>query len=200
MSLWANEKCSAAADACGCPPASRAQIKVPVCVFAFDCLFVDGAPLLRKPLAERRAALAAAMPNLRPGYFAVAHSWELPAPGQPADTAGAVAASGQGSSPQQQQQPQQPQRAAEQAPDLDAEEEPMELDASEDDEVAADVDETPGGPEQQATGGMAEGEEPVVGFSGEPDLAAAEVKAEECEGAAWTDARIEAHIREYLQV
>ena len=57
-----------------------AQIKVPVCVYAFDCLFVDGASLLRKPLSERRAALLAAFPNLRPGYFSLAHSWELRAP------------------------------------------------------------------------------------------------------------------------
>ena len=59
-----------------------AQIKVPVCVFAFDCLFVDGASLLRAPLSERRAALVRAFPNLRPGHFALAHSWELRAPEQ----------------------------------------------------------------------------------------------------------------------
>lgn len=33
------------------------DIKVDVCVFAFDCLYLNGEPLLTKPLTERREAL-----------------------------------------------------------------------------------------------------------------------------------------------
>ena len=33
------------------------KIEVPVCVFAFDCLFLNGKSLLREPLVERRRAL-----------------------------------------------------------------------------------------------------------------------------------------------
>lgn len=36
------------------------QVKVQVKLFAFDCLFLNGTPLLKRPLAERRAALYAA--------------------------------------------------------------------------------------------------------------------------------------------
>jgi hypothetical protein len=67
-----------------------------VCVFAFDCLFVDGESLIKRPLVERRERLAAALPNLLPGHVALAHSHVLlapkapdpqPAPRQPCDTA-----------------------------------------------------------------------------------------------------------------
>lgn len=34
-----------------------ADIKVQVCVFAFDCLYVNGRSLLQAPLTERREAL-----------------------------------------------------------------------------------------------------------------------------------------------
>lgn len=44
------------------------NIKVPVCVFAFDCLYVDGMPLLHKSLTERREALYAAIKPI-PGKF-----------------------------------------------------------------------------------------------------------------------------------
>ena len=37
------------------------DIKVRVCVFAFDCLYLNGETLLQKPLHERRAALASAL-------------------------------------------------------------------------------------------------------------------------------------------
>lgn len=49
-----------------------ADIKVQVCLFAFDCLYLNGAMLLQKPLTERRAALAQAV-NEKPGelQFAV---------------------------------------------------------------------------------------------------------------------------------
>lgn len=35
----------------------ESKIEVPVCVFAFDCLFLNGKSLLREPLVERRRAL-----------------------------------------------------------------------------------------------------------------------------------------------
>ena len=43
-----------------------ADIKVQVCLFAFDCLYLDGAELLQRPLTERRAALYSAV-NEAPG-------------------------------------------------------------------------------------------------------------------------------------
>lgn len=56
------------------------QVKVPVCVFAFDCLYVDGESLLKQPLQERRERLAAALPSLRPGFVCLAQSHVLQAP------------------------------------------------------------------------------------------------------------------------
>ena len=38
-----------------------AEVTVPVCLFAFDCLYKDGETLLRKPLSERREALASSL-------------------------------------------------------------------------------------------------------------------------------------------
>ena len=43
-----------------------ADIKVQVCLFAFDCLYLDGTELLQRPLTERRAALYSAV-NEAPG-------------------------------------------------------------------------------------------------------------------------------------
>ena len=51
---------------------------MPVCVFAFDLLYVDGVSVLGASLRERRQRLAAALPGLRAGYVALARSWELP--------------------------------------------------------------------------------------------------------------------------
>ena len=50
-----------------------ADIKVQVCLFAFDCLYLDGRVLLQRPLTERRAALYSAVGE-QPGelLFAVA--------------------------------------------------------------------------------------------------------------------------------
>ena len=53
------------------------QVKVPVCVFAFDCLFVDGETLLKEPLEARRARMAAALPNMQPGFVCLAKSHRL---------------------------------------------------------------------------------------------------------------------------
>ena len=53
------------------------QVKVPVCVFAFDCLFVDGETLLKEPLEVRRARMAAALPNMQPGFVCLAKSHRL---------------------------------------------------------------------------------------------------------------------------
>lgn len=53
---------------------------MPVCVFVFDVLAVDGEDLLAAPLRARRARLSAALPHLRPGYVEPARAWELPAP------------------------------------------------------------------------------------------------------------------------
>lgn len=64
----------------------RVQVKVPVCVFAFDCLYVDGQSLLKRPLQERRERLAAALPGLRPGFVCLAQSHVLQSPAAPAPT------------------------------------------------------------------------------------------------------------------
>lgn len=47
------------------------QVKVQVKVFAFDCIFLNGTPLLKRPLAERRAALHGAF-RVVDGEFAFA--------------------------------------------------------------------------------------------------------------------------------
>ena len=39
------------------------QVTVQVCVFAFDLLYADGQPLVKLPLRERRARMAAAFPS-----------------------------------------------------------------------------------------------------------------------------------------
>ena len=43
-----------------------ADIKVQVCLFAFDCLYLNGDMLLQRPLTERRAALQQAVEE-KPG-------------------------------------------------------------------------------------------------------------------------------------
>ena len=43
-----------------------ADIKVQVCLFAFDCLYLNGTMLLQQPLTERRAALSQAVSE-KPG-------------------------------------------------------------------------------------------------------------------------------------
>ncbi|KAG2182721.1 hypothetical protein INT44_005701 [Umbelopsis vinacea] len=47
------------------------DIKVQVCIFAFDCLYLNGEPLLRKPLSERREKLREAFIETE-GEFAYA--------------------------------------------------------------------------------------------------------------------------------
>ena len=59
-----------------------------VCVFVFDLLYVDGESLVNLPLRQRRARLAAALPNLEPGYVQFATSLEF----QPAALAAAAEA------------------------------------------------------------------------------------------------------------
>ena len=59
-----------------------------VCVFVFDLLYVDGEALVHLPLRQRRARLAAALPNLQPGHVQFATSVEF----QPAAVAAAAAA------------------------------------------------------------------------------------------------------------
>lgn len=39
----------------------RRRSRLQVCLFAFDCLYLDGRPLLGEPLSERRRALQAAV-------------------------------------------------------------------------------------------------------------------------------------------
>ena len=58
------------------------QVKVPVCVFAFDCLFVDGKTLLKEPL-ENAARLH--------GRCSAQHAAWLCLPGQVAPPAGSKA-------------------------------------------------------------------------------------------------------------
>jgi ATP-dependent DNA ligase len=59
-----------------------------VCVFVFDLLYVDGVSLVHLPLRQRRARLAAALPNLQPGHVQFATSMEF----QPAAVSAAAAA------------------------------------------------------------------------------------------------------------
>ena len=51
-----------------------ADIKVQVCLYAFDCLYLNGRTLLRDTLAERRAALAQAVAPVE-GEMAIAESF-----------------------------------------------------------------------------------------------------------------------------
>ena len=64
-----------------------------VCVFVFDLLYVDGDSLVHLPLRQRRARLAAALPNLQPGHVQFATSMEF----QPAAVSAAAAAAADGS-------------------------------------------------------------------------------------------------------
>ena len=56
------------------------QVSVQVCVFVFDILMVDGDVLIKQTLRERRARIALALPNMRPGYIQLVQSLQLPAP------------------------------------------------------------------------------------------------------------------------
>jgi ATP-dependent DNA ligase len=51
-----------------------ADVAVDTCVFAFDLLALGGASLLARPLRERRAALAAALPAREAGRVELAHA------------------------------------------------------------------------------------------------------------------------------
>lgn len=53
------------------------QVTMHVCVFVFDLLYVDGDALVRLPLRQRRARLAAALPHLQPGHMQLATSIEF---------------------------------------------------------------------------------------------------------------------------
>ena len=44
-----------------------------VCLFAFDCIYLNGDTLLQRPLRERREALYSAMEE-RPGFFMFAQA------------------------------------------------------------------------------------------------------------------------------
>jgi DNA ligase-1 len=48
-----------------------ADVKVQVCVFAFDCLFHNGKSLLQTPLSERRELLMSSLLE-KPGQLALA--------------------------------------------------------------------------------------------------------------------------------
>ena len=50
---------------------TAAEVTVPVCLFAFDCLYKDGETLLRKPLSERRLALESSLVE-KPGEVQLA--------------------------------------------------------------------------------------------------------------------------------
>lgn len=70
-----------------------------VCVFVFDLLYVDGDSLVHLPLRQRRARLAAALPNLQPGHVQLATSMEFQpaAVSAAADAADAAASAAAGS-------------------------------------------------------------------------------------------------------
>ena len=65
-----------------------------VCVFVFDLLYVDGDSLVHLPLRQRRARLAAALPNLQPGHVQFATSMEFQPAAVSAAAADAAAADG----------------------------------------------------------------------------------------------------------
>jgi len=68
-----------------------------VCVFVFDLLYVDGDSLVHLPLRQRRARLAAALPNLQPGHVQFATSMEFQPAAVSAAAADAAAAAADGS-------------------------------------------------------------------------------------------------------
>ncbi|KAA6428449.1 MAG: DNA ligase [Trebouxia sp. A1-2] len=76
-------------------PAASIEVTMHVCVFVFDLLYVDGDSLVHLPLRQRRARLAAALPNLQPGHVQFATSMEF----QPAAVSAAAAAAVDGSGP-----------------------------------------------------------------------------------------------------
>lgn len=51
----------------------RRRSRLQVCLFAFDCLYLDGRPLLGEPLSERRRALQAAV-RVDPGVLQLAEA------------------------------------------------------------------------------------------------------------------------------
>jgi hypothetical protein len=53
------------------------QVTTNVCVFVFDLLYHDGETLLKMPLRERRARLAAALPGMAPGRVQLATAVEI---------------------------------------------------------------------------------------------------------------------------
>jgi len=53
------------------------QVSVQVCVFVFDILMLDGEPLIKRSLRDRRAQIAAALPGMKPGFVQLAESIEL---------------------------------------------------------------------------------------------------------------------------
>lgn len=77
------------------------QVTTDVCVFVFDLLYHDGETLLKVPLRERRARLAAALPGMSPGRVQLATAVEIDPAGEE------VRAGAAGTAEQQpQQQPQ----------------------------------------------------------------------------------------------
>lgn len=56
------------------------QVSVNVCVFVFDILMVDGDVLLKSTMRDRRARVAQALPNMKPGFIQLAQSIQLTSP------------------------------------------------------------------------------------------------------------------------
>lgn len=56
---------------------TEGQVEVPIAIFAFDLLLLNGENLCGRPLAERRAALRGALRHLRYGFVEIAESEEL---------------------------------------------------------------------------------------------------------------------------
>eukprot|EP00884_Botryococcus_braunii_P017318 jgi/Botrbrau1/426/Bobra.110_2s0076.1 len=71
------------------------QVTVPVCVFAFDLLYINGQPLVHLPLRARRERLAEVLPNRRAGFTELAKGFELPDNAPPDGMQPAEAPSGQ---------------------------------------------------------------------------------------------------------
>ena len=63
---------------------SHVQVSVNVCVFIFDLLMVDGEPLLKSTLRDRRSRVAKALPHMTPGFIQLAESIQLQSPSQDA--------------------------------------------------------------------------------------------------------------------
>jgi hypothetical protein len=137
----------------GAPAGAGAGARV--CVYVFDALCVGGAPLLDRPLRARRAALAAALPGMRPGVVELAASIEVPRAAPAAAAAGGAASAPQQQAKRQQQQEEAAAPAGEELGGGSGGEKGSEWEAGE--EAASSGEASGGEDEDGGSGGAAEG-------------------------------------------